>query len=626
MKKTLRVLALVVILSLSMVFCAVAADDTIKVAINDSYIDFTDATPIAMNGRTMVPVRAMFEALGAEVGYDANTKVVTATFPDGSIMTLTVGSTGLTVTPKGGKPVTTVMDVEPWVNTTLNRTYIPARFVAEATGLDVNWDSTNRIVHVTDWAALAAEFNKNFTVMNELNTVSGKLPAGKSMSVDMSMDIAVDGEQMSMAFDLCATDAAMSGSLDITSNIPGMEKISTALIANLETNKIYLELNDLAPLMGMAFEGGNVWGSLDFGLLVDPAMLALSVEQSDITIGEALTMATAMIYTEDMGMSPTTFATFVNDVAVTVYGDDVVKKTVSGTKTTYAFASDMGDLMAVAHKMAGEPLDANVTGSFTMTYVVNSGKVADMTMNLTMNMPDDGVAMKFTAVLGNEKPLTATPAGAVIIDMNDLLGGISPMPMLPVEEASDADDTTVQLTAATTYKNEYFGVNVTVPAGWWMYELNEENMSTKSGVTSSLSTLDISRRPGYQYLDVMYYANLKDSTRDNHTDFYLLIEKVDGINTLLAFVEDDTPYVVGTDDAGYTTKLLKQENFSISGNSGIFREFEVTHDDYVTYYIAKYTTSLKDGYFISVEVAFYETNSNGYAIIEEQLTKNIKLG
>jgi len=424
MKKTLRVLTLVVILSLSMVFCAVAAEDTIEVAINDSYIDFTDAAPIAMNGRTMVPVRAMFEALDAEVDYDVETQVITASFPNGNVMTLAIGSTELTVTPKGGEPETTVMDVEPWVDVNLSRTYIPARFVAEATGLDVNWDGTNRVVHVTDWAALAVEFDKNFSILNELSTVSAEMPKGKSISMDMSMEIDVEGEQLSILADLCASETVVSGSLDITSNIAGIEELSTALIINMDTNKLYLELNDIAPLVGMTFEGGNIWGSLDISLLLDPAMLALSAEQDEMTVGEAIVMATGMTYTEEMGVSPTTFATMINDVATSVYGDNVIKKTVSGTKTTYSFDSDLGDMMEAAMKISGEEVELNMTGKFEMTYVVDGGKMVDMTMNFTMDMPEDGMAMAFNMALGNEKPLTAAPEGAVIIDMSDLLAGM----------------------------------------------------------------------------------------------------------------------------------------------------------------------------------------------------------
>ena len=50
---------------------AVWAGSGIKVSVDGAYISFTDAEPIISNGRTMVPVRAVFEAMGAEVDFNS---------------------------------------------------------------------------------------------------------------------------------------------------------------------------------------------------------------------------------------------------------------------------------------------------------------------------------------------------------------------------------------------------------------------------------------------------------------------------------------------------------------------------------------------------------------------------
>ena len=627
MKKTLKVLTLVVILSLSMVFCALAAEEPIKVAINDNYIDFTDAAPIAMDGRTMVPVRAIFEALNAEVRYHPITGEITATFPDGSVMTLTIDSDKLVVAPVDGEPVATVMDVAPWIDTAASRTYIPARFVAEATGLAVDWDGTNRIVHVTDYAALAAEFDKNFTLLNEVNAISGKLPAGKNMYMDVNMYMDMEDTVVDFSGGMKFNETAFSAAFDLNTNVPGVENLSITAAADLKSNTLYLELTDIAPLLGLTAPAtGDLWGTLDLGLLIDPALLEMDAAKVGTSVGEIFETALSMGYTAELGMSPTTYARLLNDLMVAFYGDDVATKTTANGATTYKFDADLSAMNKFMEALMGESMPAELTysGKLNVQYIVRNNELADMTMSMNMTLPGDTFWMKIVGGLTTDK--VTMPNVKNPINLMDILLDIStpPMPMVPVE---DTDDAAVQLTTATTYKNEFFGLNVTVPSGWWMYDQNEENMSTKSGVTGSLSNMDISMDPGYRYINFLYYANLEDSTKDNHTDFYMIAEKVDGINTLATFVEDDNSYVVGTSDDGYTFELIEtKENYTIGSNKGTLRWFEVTHDDYTTYYVVKYTTALKDGYFFTVEGSFYAVNKeDGFAMFEQQMKNNIKV-
>ena len=78
MKKVL--ITVIMILMVAFAFCMVAnaSDDNIKVNVDGKNIEF-DVPPRAINGRTMVPVRAIFESLGATVNWDANTNTAYAT-------------------------------------------------------------------------------------------------------------------------------------------------------------------------------------------------------------------------------------------------------------------------------------------------------------------------------------------------------------------------------------------------------------------------------------------------------------------------------------------------------------------------------------------------------------------
>ena len=107
----------------------------VKVVLNGQIMSF-DVPPQIVNGRTMVPLRAIFEEMGAEIVWDDATKTVTAT-KDGTVVILTVGDVAPTV---NGAAV--ALD-QPGIIVD-GRTLAPLRFVAEAFGGTVEWDGTTR--------------------------------------------------------------------------------------------------------------------------------------------------------------------------------------------------------------------------------------------------------------------------------------------------------------------------------------------------------------------------------------------------------------------------------------------------------------------------------------------------
>jgi copper amine oxidase-like protein len=95
--------------------------------------------PIERTGRVFVPLRGIFERLGATVVY--NNGQINATGSDGTTIGLTIGSTAATV---GGKGRT--LDVAPFIVGA--STYVPIRFVAESLGAQVQYDGSNNIVAI----------------------------------------------------------------------------------------------------------------------------------------------------------------------------------------------------------------------------------------------------------------------------------------------------------------------------------------------------------------------------------------------------------------------------------------------------------------------------------------------
>ena len=112
-------------------------DGRIRVKIDSDVIGF-DTDPFLYNDRTFVPMRKIFEVLGAEVSWEDATQTVTA-FKDDVVIQLTIGSQTAFVNDEE-KALDAPAQL---VN---SRTMIPLRFVAEALGCKVDWSDSNNLV------------------------------------------------------------------------------------------------------------------------------------------------------------------------------------------------------------------------------------------------------------------------------------------------------------------------------------------------------------------------------------------------------------------------------------------------------------------------------------------------
>ncbi len=112
----------------------------IKVYLNGQLLSF-DQPPVIVGGRTMVPMRAIFEALGAEVSWDGAARMVTARLGDTTIK-LIIGMQSAQV--NGHE---TALDQPAQIMG--GRTMVPLRFVAEALDCQVIWNGDTRTIYIT---------------------------------------------------------------------------------------------------------------------------------------------------------------------------------------------------------------------------------------------------------------------------------------------------------------------------------------------------------------------------------------------------------------------------------------------------------------------------------------------
>jgi hypothetical protein len=162
------ILGLSIILAFALVLPA-AAQPTVTV--DGRPLQF-GAPPLVEQGRTLVPLRAIFEALGASVTWDAAVQTVTGT--KGAVtVRLTVGSTTAYVS---GRAV--ALDVPGKI--VGGRTLVPLRFVGESLGADVAHDgATGRIVIRSAGAASApasADAGQGDAIEREYSWVFGGKP------------------------------------------------------------------------------------------------------------------------------------------------------------------------------------------------------------------------------------------------------------------------------------------------------------------------------------------------------------------------------------------------------------------------------------------------------------------
>ena len=140
MKKVLFVL--IIALAFTTVFAlSVSASENIHVYMNDDYLEF-DVPPQVINGRTMVPVRTIFENLGAEVDWNNDTQTITSTK---GTTTVVMQIDNYTMKVNGSN---IAMDTPPQIVD--GRTLVPVRAVAEAFGNRVMWDDEASTVVISD--------------------------------------------------------------------------------------------------------------------------------------------------------------------------------------------------------------------------------------------------------------------------------------------------------------------------------------------------------------------------------------------------------------------------------------------------------------------------------------------
>lgn len=118
-------------------------------------IDEYGTAPVIVEGRTLLPVRAVVEEMGGSVDWNSEERKVTLT-KDDDVIVLTIDSKDALYNEQ-----TSELDSAPVIIN--NRTMLPIRFIAESFGFDVEWNADTKTVNISQNTQKASEATTEVT-------------------------------------------------------------------------------------------------------------------------------------------------------------------------------------------------------------------------------------------------------------------------------------------------------------------------------------------------------------------------------------------------------------------------------------------------------------------------------
>ncbi len=383
--------------------------DSISVVLNGETVDFTDdegnkVEPQLVNDRTMVPVRKIFEVLGANIDWDGATNTVTATKAE-KVMQLQIDNNVATV--KTGNDVEKIeLDAAPVIID--GRTLVPARFISETLGLKVGWDEATQTVVILDTKIvldiIKEEAPTFYAMMTEKTTNFDTAEAEADMTLTMNYKNSKDKKENTNIKVVCDGLLKIAGKtigMDLTYKTTGkgsaydkikeegLDNVSLKIAVDTEEPSMYVKSSLLES------EIGTKWGKVEYDENVDLIELpnlrmqkGNAEEELQEMVDSLFSMVTLTptIY-EEVKTLTTLACQFVSDDFFTVSGR---------TAKTYKYEISIKDVDKIVTDLIGFDLGLsdflkNTKLKFTSKY--ENGVNTEATINLTgkVDMGDETI-------------------------------------------------------------------------------------------------------------------------------------------------------------------------------------------------------------------------------------------
>lgn len=240
------------------------ASDEIKVYINDEQLKF-DVAPAVVNQTTLVPMRAIFEGLGAKVAWDGNAKTIIGT-KDDTIIILELNSSSAT---KNGQTVILSTPSEA-IN---NRTMVPLRFISESFDCNVAWDAATRTINITaadvygrsnpapvgtEQTIKISNYSQEYTVVIKVNSITRGETAWDELYEANQFNTPPTADTEYIIINVTATLTDVADSSSVYFNYFDFDRFS-----NTDVEYTYQSVVIPDPVFsGDVYEGGTISGNI----------------------------------------------------------------------------------------------------------------------------------------------------------------------------------------------------------------------------------------------------------------------------------------------------------------------------------------------------------------------------
>lgn len=224
-----KIYVLTLMLAMSTFSCNAMAEDNIAVVVNGQSVDFSgDQAPIIQNGRTLVPFRAVFEQMGAEVEWFNDIQLCETSY-GGVTVGIVIGSNVVSL----GDGAEIESDVPAQIIN--GRTMVPLRVLSESIGAKVDWDNSSRTVTITtpDTSAQAPESvdyttasssakndNTGLVINYEYPVISNQYAMADTLNNNIKQGIALVAEQRANTYE--GDSKSLAVKYEVINNVGGI--------------------------------------------------------------------------------------------------------------------------------------------------------------------------------------------------------------------------------------------------------------------------------------------------------------------------------------------------------------------------------------------------------------------
>lgn len=383
----------------------VAKNNSIRVMIDGKDVVFGKAAPRIINGRTMVPFRAILESLGATVSYDKQTQVIGAKLGD-TALSFKAKDAKLTIKNASGTS-TVSMDVVPYLDAKLGSTYVSARFVAQAFDYKVDWDAANKCVVIIDFNKLLSSLESNYTIMGKF--FKSNVDAAKTYKMVISMNMLAEmmGEEETIKLPISYKMDGLMKDKDLDSTINAaidgeLNNFKTELKMDGDESTFYTRSSLYKDNPITLADGTVVDDKTWIKMTSDDLNNAYAQMGLDIDFKELMSLSDKMSFSDtvklildkvDVPLDTTTYTSLSGTIKLidTLFSDKAFTKSTKDGVTTYNTSSKSNALSSIiSAAMPGASLNYDISIS------EKSGVLSKYNVTFKADMKDQNISVDFT--------------------------------------------------------------------------------------------------------------------------------------------------------------------------------------------------------------------------------------